>query len=183
MPGFNIVIKNDRCPPSDCESGYVGPLSDVETGRTHRYRMRILEPVKDVTLYAFKCQRPVCETDRMVMHHGQDEIYKPGKQRWLPIEVTFYEVIKAHNLTAQYLNLWWGKSMIDVQSSTISPDPNYKRPCELELVDGCGHPVWAYYMYGVWPSKVSPSELSYADIELSSVSCVLEISKAVEKST
>lgn len=181
MPGFNIKTSSDCIADNDCGDGYTGPKVNVETARKHRYQLRILRPVKDVLLYAFKCQRPVCEADRIVMHHGQDEIYKPGKTRWLPIEVTFYEIVKDVNTTAQMLNRWWGKNMLSVNSSTLFQDSYYKERCELELTDGCGKPVWAYYLYQVWPSKVSPSELSYTDTDLSEISCTLEISKAEEK--
>lgn len=181
MPGFNIKTDGNCGADTGCGDGYDGPDVAVETARKHRYQLKVLNPVRDIRLYAYKCQRPVSEADIITMHHGQEEIKKPGKTRWLPIEVTFYEIIKDVDITAQMLNQWWGKTMYDPKSSTIAGDKSYKERCELDMVDGCGQTVWAYRLYGVWPSKVSPSELSYTDTDLAEISCTLEIGKAEER--
>lgn len=181
MPGFSIKVEGCTDGEDQTDAGYEGPNPNVETGRKYRYRLRVLEPVQDVLLYAYKCQRPTSEVDRIVMHHGQDEIYKPGKSRWLPIEVTFYEVITSTNITAQYLSKWWGKAMVNVQDSLLNRDSSFKKTCELEMVDGDGNPIWLYKMFGVWPSKVSGSDFSYTDTDLSEITCTLEIGKVIEE--
>jgi hypothetical protein len=191
MPGFDIKLQGNRCNyNSETKEGeepdgkLEGADPRVETARKHRYAFTILDPLKDVLLYAYKCGRPTCEADRIVICRGQDEIYKPGRSRWLPIEITFYEPVSPNypiDYTAALLHKWYGKTMINIRKgSTISQDSDYKQQCILRLLDGRDRNIWAYNMYGVWPSNITPSELSYADTSLAEISCTLNMDKVIE---
>ena len=88
MPGFQI---------STDAGNTEGPRHIIETARNHRFKLEVLEPFGStstgILLYLEKCTRPTPEFDQIVIHNGQDEIYRPGKSRWLPVEFTFYEVL------------------------------------------------------------------------------------------
>lgn len=118
MPGFNIPT-----PPScstdalQQDSTYLGPVSSVETARRHRYLLEVLEPFgtqdSGLLLFLSTCGRPTPEIDQIVIHNGQDEIYRPGKQRWGPVEFTFYEKLTPQDppftdQAAQFIYDWWG---------------------------------------------------------------------------
>mgnify|MGYP005817984413 CR=1 FL=1 len=181
MPGFNIAGTSAGQPPNT-----------VETARSHRYIFSVLEPMKDVLLYAHKASRPSFEADIIKIHSGQDRIYRPGQHFWKPLEITFYEAVIGHygpaapnvpfNNTSDFIYGWWQGSMIDTTSSR-QYDPTgslYKKECILEMLDGDGNTIWKYNLYGCWPSKVLPSDLSYKETDIADLSVTLQIDRAVE---
>ena len=179
MPGFNI------------EGTLIGqPSNTVETARSHRYVFSVLEPLKDILVYAHKASRPTFETDVIKIHSGQDRIYRPGQHYWNPIEITIYEVVLSHygssapnmplNNTANYLYEWWQGTMVDTLKSRQGKPRGYRKECKLEMLDGEGNTIWKYELYGCWPSKISPSDLDYKSTDISSISMTLQIDRAVE---
>lgn len=177
MPGFNI-------PSSGCGGGGGGAGSlanpNIEVARNHRYLFETLGPLTSFACYAKKCTRPVMEVDKIVMHRGQDEISMAGKQRWSPIEITFYEIVDGIDVVAQALHEWHGRATVDVRNSRVGQQSVYKQNCSLAMLDGYGLPVWMYQMFDCWPSKVTPCQLSYTDTELAEITVTLEVNKAIE---
>jgi hypothetical protein len=178
MPGFIINGLGDpaRNPPNT-----------VETGRRHRYLLTILNPLKDVLIYAHKVTRPTFEVDIITVHSGQDLIYRPGKHKWNPIELTIYDVVTGgeHLLqeddTAASIYNWWRNSMIDTSNSKQYKPKDYRENCVLEMHDGLGDPIWTYELYGCWPSKVSPSDLQYSETAIADITVTLQVDRVVEK--
>jgi len=189
MPGFNI-----------CGSGK-GPPGVVETARKHRWRFVALNKDfnnnggLDLLIFAYKATRPRPEIDKITMHHGQDEAYFPGKNRWAPITITFYEVLKQSgnfsfeqdfasvsmtDAPAEAIYKWWGQAVINLQRSHIVTD-DVKKKCELDLLDGVGRAVWGYKMHGCWPSNVDPADLDYADSGILDVTFTLVYDKCEEE--
>ena len=212
MPGFDIGM------PSACHEGEGGPYrppgggrdyspSHVEeTARRYRYEFEVLEPLdKDsggstfLLLFAYKATRPSPEIDKITIHSGQDEIYRPGKNRWQPIEVTFYERLTTdsegdsrggpgtyRDQAAELIYKWWGGTkdglpggVINLRNSFHGYD--YRKPCQLAMLDGYGGPVWSYYLANCWPVKVSPCDISYADTEIADITVTLSYDKAIEQ--
>jgi hypothetical protein len=137
-----------------------------------------------ILLFLEKCTRPTLEVDEITIHNAQDEIYRPGKQRWSPIEFTFYE--KADDRVdevAERIYSWWGQTMIALTRSTHNRVTNYYKSAVLQMLDGVGHPIWSYYLYDCWPQKVSPIELSYSDSDIATITVTLRFNKAEEKRT
>src|SRR5262245_8947291 len=98
MPGFNIPYTS--CPPGAdatstiIASGYNGQSNTVETARSYRYLLDVLTPLSEqgsggLLLFLKSASRPEPEIDEITIHNGQDEIYRPGKNRWSPVELTF----------------------------------------------------------------------------------------------
>jgi hypothetical protein len=175
MPGFNITVEGVVC------RGDSTPANTSETSRRHRYILQVLQPLsRDLLIVSHKCGRPTPEIDRIVMHHGQDEIYMPGKNRWLPIEISFYDVHSAGGTdnTAKEIYNWWSASVLDIEESAISQP--FKRDGNLYLLDSAGRPVWEYQLLGTWPSKVSPDSLDYSDNSISEITVTLQMDKCRE---
>jgi hypothetical protein len=195
MPGFNIgnFAGQDNAP------GNV-----YETSRRHRYLIKLLPPVaRAILLVSHKCGRPTPEIDRIVMHRGQDEIYLPGKNRWLPIEISFYEIhgqatggrgvgpgglqlqpvqpVQAGgtDITASELFAWWASQVVIIRQSTIRT--SFKGTGEIDLLDGADQPVLLYKLYGIWPSKVSPDTLDYSDNSICEITVTLQMDKCDEE--
>jgi len=204
MPGFNIPF-NDACHLFNDEMGFstadVEPSHTEETARAHRYIFQTLEPLDrdsggstNLLLFAYKATRPTPEFDEITIHSGQDEIYRPGKNRWKPIDITFYERLTGQpayldqDLTDQAASLiyeWWGGKNFGLPGGVVHLDQSvlgigYQKPCELAMLDGNGTPVWTYYLADCWPQRVTPSDLSYASTDIAEITVTLRYNKAIE---
>lgn len=199
MPGFKWIFDDG------CGSGAPGegPSPAAETARVHRYILEILEPMGDkaggVLLFLQKCTRPSPEFDEVMIHSAQDEIARPGKIHWKPVEFTFYEVLGKNgsrspsligggvgggagvNLTAKYVYTWWSKTMMDINTSLFAPPAEYLKDAQLDMVDGTGAPIWTYNLYDCWPAKVSPADLDYTSSPIATITVSLRFSKCIEK--
>jgi hypothetical protein len=49
------------------------------------------------------------------------------------------------------------------------------------MLDGLGNPIWTYYLVNCWPSKITPSDLSYAMTEIADITVTLTYDRALEK--
>lgn len=165
LPGFNINGQGS------------GPSSTIDTARQHRWKFTAFDPIKDILLFAHKCGRPGPEFDKIIMHHGQDHINFPGKNRWPPIEISFYQVVGGANDVAGAIYDWWTKSVVNLSKSKINL---IKRTCELQQLDGKGVGVYVYTMYGCYVSKISPDDLDYSSSAISEITFTLEMDKATE---
>jgi len=174
VPGFHI----DTGPFG--QFGVFQPAATIELARQHRWRFATLEPLQGILIYARKSGRPKPEIDRATLHHMQDCIYFPGKQKWLPIEITFYHVFGTSETgdVAKQIYKWWSTEVIDLKTSKINLK---KKTCTLELVDGSGVALYKYTMYGCWISKVTPDELDYTSTKLGEITFTLEMDKATEE--
>lgn len=191
MPGFNI--------PGGGGAVIGAPSSLQETARRHRWRFEI-QPYRgrgiaslssspwnaaDIVIYAHKATRPSPEIDSVTIHHSQDEIYTPGKNRWNPIEISFYEVITTEgNITARYIYHWWSRDVIQIVRSRIAgkdSDVPLKRECYLTQLNGVGTPVYRYTLYGCWPEKVTPEDLNYDESAICEITVRLRYDKAAEE--
>jgi hypothetical protein len=196
MPGFDVHLSGPAC--HDGETGWAPsrpkPSNTVETARRHRFKFEVLEPLdKELLLvYAYKATRPSVEIEQIVVHNGQDEIYRPGKHKWRPIDITFYErvfgeIFEGPNMSfgydqpAELINQWWASTMINLQTSLHGGPSTYRKPCQLDMLDGLGNSIWVYYLANCWPMKVEPSDLSYADAEIADITVTLSYDKAIEK--
>ena len=167
LPGFNIGQKNQQQQPG----------ATVETARQHRWKFATLDALKEILIYAHKAGRPKVEFDRAHLHHIQDVLLFPGKQKWLPIDISFYHVIT--NTDAAYqIYKWWSTKVIDINRSRINLS---KQTCTLEMLNGEGTSIYRYTMYGCWPSKVTPDELDYTSSKISEVTFTLEMDKSKEE--
>ena len=208
--GFNIPFEN---PGADCGppqfalpvDDRLGPSNTDEYARNHRFIIEIAAPLHDnnannrsILLNAEKCTRPSVEFDEIKIHNGQDEIYRPGKHRWSPIEFTFYERIGASqrdnglvanplgqpNLAAQAIYNWWAGasnySLLDFENSSQYLPETYQYDVHMSMIDGLGRPVWKYILRECWPLKVNATDVNYSDTELSRITVVLRYNRAEE---
>jgi len=188
MPGF-LIPHDNNCGQTAAISA-TGPSNVVETAREHRYLLEVLEPLGEqqdgLLLFLQKCTRPQPEFDKIVIHSAQDEIPRPGKNRWKDIDFTFYEKLSGddaalENQCAKLIYDWWASTMLDINTGLFNPPSEYLKNAQLAMLDGAGEPVWTYHIYDSWPLKVTPSDLAYASTLISTISVTLCYSKAIEK--
>jgi hypothetical protein len=112
-----------------------------------------------------------------MIHHGQDQINFPGKNKWPSIDISFYQVLGGKNDVAGAIYEWWTRSVVDISKSKINL---IKRTCELQQLDGSGVGVYIYTIYGCYISKVKPDDLDYSSSAISEITFTLEMDKAIE---
>jgi hypothetical protein len=189
MPGFHV--------PGGGVARVDAPSSIHETARRSRWKLEIqgygeggigtegLDPAP-ITIYAHKATRPSPEIDYITVHHSQDEIYFPGKNRWAPIEISFYEVVTEEgNITARYIYEWWSKDILQLNKSRlagISDRRLSKRWCYLTQLDGAGNGIYKYTLLGCWIEKVTPEDLNYEESTICKITVRLRFDKAIEES-
>jgi len=175
MPGFKINGEGS------------GPNAGVEPAFTHRWLFEFdqVGTMKGVALYAMSTQRPSAEIDVIKFHHGQTEANLPGKNRWSPINVKFYEILNGlpeGDNTAREIFTYWAEN---VNSAVVlladgKINPNFRTGCTISMLDGLGEPKHLYSLSNVWPIKIEPSELNYSSSELATVQVTLRYDAAFE---
>ena len=193
MPGFNVVLPECfESENSSKASGYIGPSNLEDTLRSQRFRatMRSFNGNYDIGLSLLKCSRPTPEIDEIVIYNGQEEIYRPGKHRWRPVEFTFYERLKYSGrnesehrdipVVNRYIFDLWSKEVLNfVNHGLRAPEILYKE-VNLEMLSGDGNPAWSYKLYQSWPTKVTPSDLDYSASDICTTTVSMRFNKAVE---
>lgn len=190
MPGFNVP-NADSCLDKDAFKGrstYVGPDPNMEYARKNRWLLEFLEPFgsiqSGILVYAHKCTRPTVEIDEIQIHNCQDEIYRPGKNRWNPIDFTFYEKAPGDESlideVAERIYKWWGETTIILSGSKHGKPSDYLKNGNLQMLDGTGKTMWEYKLYECWPMKVSPTDLDYSDGSIAEITVTLRFNKAKE---
>jgi hypothetical protein len=207
MPGFNLPIDNEGKKfrkfggPSDELSD--GPNHSIETARNYRFTVPFFKPLETLgtlpnsskpnglQFHVKSIQRPKMEFDEIIIHNGQDEIYRPGKMRWLPIDITFYEVTneKAEkDLMAESFYDWWSRRVADISTSRLrragiwTDDPNsgFYFNAQIDMLNGYGDPMWSYILYDCWPKSSGGSDLDYQSNDISEAKVTLRYNKAIE---
>lgn len=188
MPGF----KMPDVPECKDIQGGAGPGSSagatipMEVARTHRYKVEIYnvnagtQDSSSVTFYASKVTRPILEIDRITIHHGQDEIYRPGKQRWQPVDITFYDVIEGSSVLPSKFLCEWRKDVVNFQKSRVVGPSVLLREVQISMLDENGSEVWLYKLIGAWPMNVSPSTLAFSDSSLAETTVKISYNKLAE---
>jgi hypothetical protein len=203
MPGFKVADFSDSCAENAGNKPSGGtlfrePPNTLETARTHRYKLimikgRITGQVR-LDLDEFwpkKITRPTVEIDRITLHSGQDEIFRPGKQHYNPVEVVFYETINdsydPSSATvavgdSQIGNVfaWWANETIKIQDSRMVAPVFLDTTVDILQMGGQDNLVWRYQLYNVWPMKISPSDLDYSDSAISLTTVTLSYDKYTE---
>ena len=200
MPGFKIGGRESS-----------GPSSRRELARSHRWLVSIPDfSDQGLNFFAHSCDRPVVEFDVHTIHQGQNRIYAPGRHKWNPITIKFYEILSEFgntqaqevpteaggivaastptptglfDSTANELYKWWSSRMLNVVGNYfVSPNiADLKKETVISLLDGAGGPIWKYTLHGSFPSKVAPTGLSYSETGMAEISVTLQYDAAQEE--
>ncbi len=198
MPGFNIPLRPEVVSGIERFGGPVGnpagPSNVIETARTYRFELQSLKPLEYVNpslLWNVKSiKRPSLQFDEIVIHSGQDEIYRPGKSKWQPVDIVFYEPISYGNrsLLSGGVYAWWAGRMTDATNSTqrragiMTPNATtgFYFNAQIDMRDGEGRVVWSYILYECWPISVTPGDLDYGSTDLATTTVTLRYNRAGE---
>lgn len=183
MPGFNIRINNGGgglgCDDANTRDPYYlhgNYVNTTETARSQRFHFEIDVRENQIRsqmsgLYVKKISRPTLEIDRVTIHHGPDEIFRPGKVHYNPIDVTFYEHINVdeegivrNDSSAIVINKLIKEYVLTKNGRHYFDSRFYN--ANIKMLLGSGKPAWNYRLFRVWPTKISSSDLDYGSSEI-----------------
>jgi len=167
MPGFQIAGK-----------GGDGPVNTEETHRIHRWSFDWYALGKSVYDYALSCTRPVMDADTVTIHHRQNEVYLPGKHKWLPIRMTLYTKQKD---TLEKLNNLRKKTIDPIGMKNFSFRADSVSSFTLSALDGKGVPIWVWKLNGAWVSKIEHPAFNYENSDLATVDVTIVYDYAEEQ--
>ena len=168
MPGFNI--------PRPGQSSNSYESNTQEAGRKHRYNVSIAGVGPMVTFNVKTITQPSIEFDEILVHNGQDQIPLPGKHKYKPIEISFYEALSGTGggfkgtITEQLAKLCPNISAI----SYLRIPSEYMFNMEIFRLDGIGNSYLTYKLFGCHLALLDPGDLSYADNEISTVTATIK---------
>lgn len=179
VPGFKITTQTKCQDPAD-NSSDPGITGTLDSQRSHRYLLTVFQPIKDILVAAHKASRPAPNFDKITMHRGQEEIYLPGKIRWKPIEVTFYQAQLSSGVdtAASKIYSWWANTVYSISSGSLQSD--YQTNADLAMLDGNGQPNWVYHMLEAWPEDITPTELDYSASAIAEITVKIAYNKCTE---
>jgi len=212
MPGFNV---NTGSPgnqnlfgldtfnhhPGRAFVGGTGGGSGVDLGRVYRWLVRIRNVGSNTeiefALAAKKISRPEFTFEKITIHQGQNEMYLPGKYKWSPIEIEFYEKLELKDVnptgrngafrvdyapteskSTAMLRRWWSQTVSDYKLHSINP--SFKKIIDIYMTDGNGRPAHVWKLFGAWPMSVSGSSFDNTSTELSTSTVKISYDTAEE---
>jgi hypothetical protein len=165
MPGFAI---------GDQSGTGQTPEATVEMRRLHRWRFTAVNGLIDrILIYAFKADRPKPTIDPITIHRQQEEIYFPGKIKWDPVNISFYESENQPDTAIQLAK--WIKAVLDWKNGL---GQDRRSDAELEMLSGQDSPTYKITMKRAWPSSITPDELDYSSSEISKITVQMRYDKA-----
>jgi hypothetical protein len=129
--------------------------------------------LRDITVYALKVDRPKAVIDKILVHHGQDVIYIPGKSKWEPVEVTFYETENPDATKALYSWLW---TVVNFNLSVLKKE--FRSEARIDMLDGGGNSTWVATLKNAWPVQISMESLDYSSSEIAKTTMTVSYDKA-----
>lgn len=188
MPGFNIP-RPGRQPAKTYGS------NTQEAGRMHRFFVSISgsgagisdgTPLgSDVTFNVKSVTRPGVEYDEIIVHSGQSQIPLPGKDKFKPIEITFYEALsKDGGAYKDMLTDGLHRSLPSLNYGagyywTGYIRASYKFNMKIFMLEGKGNKYLTYSLFGCHVASLDPGDLSYADNEISTTTVTVKYEKYV----
>lgn len=194
MPGFNIALQPQPGGPADPPS--FGPPNTYETARKYRFNLTSFRPnefvASGINFNVKSIKRPSVQFEEIVIHSGQDEIYRPGKTKWQPVDIVFYETLGSNFVDRVALSMydWWARRLTDATVSTqrlaglMTPNPatGFYFNSQIDMLDGYGFMVWSYILYECWPTQITPSDLDYSSTDIAEMTVTLRYNRAAETS-
>ena len=136
--------------------------------------------------YVKVANRPQLDIDETEIHFLNGITYIPGKGRWQPLSVTFYDVADA-KMTPLYN---WILSVYDFNKAAGTSDASGSGDLPqtekagwagsgiIEMLDGCGTVMERWTLNDVWPQSVNFGDLDYAASDESNIEVTFRFSKA-----
>jgi len=176
MPGFSI----------DKASGgkELTKNNKAEFRRKHRWRLSSDDKtglLKRDWLYLSKAQRPSFKFEEAVVHHDQEEAYFAGKNKWDPIELSFYDTVKGDNVkdTSEILYKWILNGVVGLsEKAHVNLPSAYKLNVTIECTSNVGEPDETWTLFGAWPISSNWNDLDYSSSEIQQITVSLKFDRA-----
>jgi hypothetical protein len=162
----------------------IGPLGapNIIIKRKFRWTMAISTPCGFLPAYICKtAERPKLEVEETELNFLNAVTWLPGKGKWQPISVTYYDIA---NASMQGLFNWIATiyNFTDPVNLTQSEKSGWAGTALLTMYDGCGKPLEAWLLGSVWPQSISFGDLDYSSSDFCTVDLTLKYSEVQYRS-
>jgi hypothetical protein len=180
MPGFNMPVGGKNVDTKAFSN-------KAETSRRHRWKIEIypyLYPdgqqnpfhkqtsgfLPKIQFYAKSCTHPDITYDEIVIHNGQDRIYRPGRHVFDPITLVFYDIIDFYT-DGQPKNSLTQKlyDFIPNRERNSFIDQYVYFGMKIKILNGRGDTVILFNIYDCYIENYKPADLDYTDSNISEV--------------
>jgi phage tail-like protein len=186
MPGFQINVNACAGAANGVADTEGRPSTSTETARKYRFTLESLGDLLtgsergQLRHFAYNITTPKPEFDDVVIHSGQGEIHRPGKNRWAPVDISFYAALVGQSVTIpKMIYDWWSGGVLNNWALQRRPQDYYKN-ATIALLDGDGKPVWTYQLLECWPQKVTPSDLDFTNTDIADITLTLAFNRCKE---
>lgn len=162
----------------------IGILGQPKTiiKRKFRFLMEFTTPYGAVLEPRFVkvANRPQLDIDEQEIHFLNDIQYIPGKGRWQPMSVTYYDV--AHEdmrpLYEWVLDIYNFNEGYESGNLSQSEKEGWAGTGILTVLDGCGRDIERWSFKDVWPNSINFGDLDYSVSDECNIELTFRFSKA-----
>lgn len=143
-------------------------------------------PTESFSNFVKVASRPQLDIDETEIHFLNAIQYIPGKGRWQPLTVTYYDVAsyKLGPLYNWILSVYdFNKAIGESNSSGSGNLPQSEKAGwagsgTIEMLDGCGTVLERWTFEDVWPQSVNFGDLGYSESDECTIDVTYRFSKA-----
>jgi hypothetical protein len=147
--------------------------------RKFRFTLEISTPCGFIPKSFVKsAARPNIEIEETELHFLNAVTWIPGKGKWQPIQVTYYDAAD-QDLTGLYS---WLATVYDFTKPVElrqSEKAGWAGTALLTMYDGCGNPLEFWLLQNCFPTSVNFGELAYEDSMYSEIQLTLRYSDVI----
>lgn len=157
----------------------IGPLGapGVIIKRKFRWTLEISTPCGYIPPYTCKvAARPNIEIEETELNFLNATTWLPGKAKWQPITVTYYDV--ANSAMQGLFN--WLCTIYEFQNPVtmrMSEKAGWAGVGRLVMYDGCGKPLEYWLMGSMFPTSVNFGDLDYSTGDFATIDLTLRYSE------
>jgi len=146
--------------------------------RKFRFTIEIQTPVGLIPIWFVKIgARPQLQIEETEVNFRNAVTWIPGKARWQPISVTYYDV--ADGLLAPLYN--WVASVYNFTQPAqlgMSEKCGWAGTVIIRMWDGCGSLLETWELGSAWPTAINFGDLDYANSEIATIELTIRYSEA-----
>lgn len=163
----------------------LGPIGqpNVILKRKFRWTLAIEFPCGKIpTSTCRTAARPKLDIEENEINFLNAVTWLPGKAKWQPITVTYYDVANLEDPNGSPLQgiLNWIDTIYDLTNPTnlqMSEKSGWAGTAILTMFDGCGTPIEGWQLGSVWPQSIDFGELDYSSGDYCTIDLTLRYSE------
>ena len=142
-----------------------------------KLKNRFIMNIDGIPAYLIKAaNRPIIESDEVILEHMNVTRYVKGKTRWQPIDITLYDAVVPS--AAQAVMEWVRLSHESVTGRDGYSD-FYKKDVDVQILGPVGDVVEQWKLKGAWIQAANFNDLDFASSDPVDISVTLRYDYAI----